>query len=160
MFQTILRARLGLWLSLLLLGLTLKIGLAQELSPNPQPDPLDTELSAAWTQQVLPVIKQHCGECHMDGANEAGVNLGDYSTLEKIRSHESTWEQIRGVIRADAMPPPESSKMTPQERAIVTRWIERTLHEVDCNHRPPTPHVTVRRLNQFEYDNTIQHVTF
>jgi len=158
MFQTILRARLGLWLLILLLGLTLKIGLAQELSPSPQPDPLDTELGAAWTQQVLPVIKQHCGECHMDGANEAGVNLGDYSTLEKIRSHESTWEQIRGVIRADAMPPPESSKMTPQERAIVTRWIERTLHEVDCNHRPPTPHVTVRRLNQFEYDNTIRDI--
>jgi mono/diheme cytochrome c family protein len=158
MFQTILRARFGLWLLILLLGLTLKIGLAQELSPNPQPDPLDTELGAAWTQQILPVIKQHCGECHMDGANEAGVNLGDYSTLEKIRSHESTWEQIRGVIRADAMPPPESSKMTPQERAIVTRWIERTLHEVDCNHRPPTPHVTVRRLNQFEYDNTIRDI--
>lgn len=158
MFQTILRTRLGLWLLIPLLGLSLKIGLAQELSPSPQPDPLDTELSAAWTQQVLPVIKQHCGECHMDGANEAGVNLGDYSTLEKIRSHESTWEQIRGVIRADAMPPPESSKMTPQERAIVTRWIERTLHEVDCNHRPPTPHVTVRRLNQFEYDNTIRDI--
>jgi mono/diheme cytochrome c family protein len=158
MFQTILRTRLGLWLLIPLLGLTLKIGLAQEFSPSPQPDPLDTELSAAWTQQVLPVIKQHCGECHMDGANEAGVNLGDYSTLEKIRSHESTWEQIRGVIRAEAMPPPESSKMTPQERAIVTRWIERTLHEVDCNHRPPTPHVTVRRLNQFEYDNTIRDI--
>ena len=158
MFQTILRTRLGLWLLIPLLGLTLKIGLAQEFSPSPQPDPLDTELSAAWTQQVLPVIKQHCGECHMDGANEAGVNLGDYSTLEKIRSHESTWEQIRGVIRAEAMPPPESSKMTSQERAIVTLWIERTLHEVDCNHRPPTPHVTVRRLNQFEYDNTIRDI--
>jgi hypothetical protein len=94
----------------------------------------------------------------MEGANEAGVNLGDYSTLEKIRSHESTWEQIRGVIRAEAMPPPESSKMTSQERALVAQWIDRALHEVDCNHRPATPHVTVRRLNQFEYDNTIRDI--
>jgi len=121
-------------------------------------DPLDTELTGIWTDQVLPVMKKHCGECHMDGANEAGVNLGDYSNLEKIRSHESTWEQIRGVIRADAMPPPESSKMTTEERLIVVKWIERTLHEVDCNHRPATPHVTLRRLNQFEYDNTIRDI--
>jgi mono/diheme cytochrome c family protein len=155
MNQNVLRSILGLWISLLSIP-----AFAQNPATvgDPALDPLDTELNDAWVGQVLPVMKKHCGECHMDGANEAGVNLGDYSTLEKIRSHESTWEQIRGVIRADAMPPPESSKMTMEERSLVTRWIERTLHEVDCTHRPPTPHVTVRRLNQFEYDNTIRDI--
>jgi mono/diheme cytochrome c family protein len=155
MNQNVLRSVLGLWISLLSIP-----AFAQNPATvgDPALDPLDTELNEAWVGQVLPVMKKHCGECHMDGANEAGVNLGDYSTLEKIRSHESTWEQIRGVIRADAMPPPESSKMTMEERSLVTRWIERTLHEVDCTHRPPTPHVTVRRLNQFEYDNTIRDI--
>jgi mono/diheme cytochrome c family protein len=155
MNQNVLRSVLGLWISLLSIPT-----FAQNPATvgDPVLDPLDTELNEAWVGQVLPVMKKHCGECHMDGANEAGVNLGDYSTLEKIRSHDSTWEQIRGVIRADAMPPPESSKMTMEERSLVTRWIERTLHEVDCTHRPPTPHVTVRRLNQFEYDNTIRDI--
>ena len=155
MNQNVLRSILGLWIFLLSIP-----AFAQNPATVSDPvlDPLDTELNDAWVGQVLPVMKKHCGECHMDGANEAGVNLGDYSTLEKIRSHESTWEQIRGVIRADAMPPPESSKMTMEERSLVTRWIERTLHEVDCTHRPPTPHVTVRRLNQFEYDNTIRDI--
>lgn len=155
MNQNVLRPILGLCISLLSIP-----AFAQNPATVSDPvlDPLDTELNDAWAGQVLPVMKKHCGECHMDGANEAGVNLGDYSTLEKIRSHESTWEQIRGVIRADAMPPPESSKMTMEERSLVTRWIERTLHEVDCTHRPPTPHVTVRRLNQFEYDNTIRDI--
>ena len=155
MNQNVLRSILGLWIFLLSIP-----AFAQNpaTASDPVLDPLDTELNDAWVGQVLPVMKKHCGECHMDGANEAGVNLGDYSTLEKIRSHESTWEQIRGVIRADAMPPPDSSKMTMEERSLVTRWIERTLHEVDCTHRPPTPHVTVRRLNQFEYDNTIRDI--
>ena len=155
MHQNVLRSILGLWIFLLSIP-----AFAQNPATVSDPvlDPLDTELNDAWVGQVLPVMKKHCGECHMDGANEAGVNLGDYSTLEKIRSHESTWEQIRGVIRADAMPPPDSSKMTMEERSLVTRWIERTLHEVDCTHRPPTPHVTVRRLNQFEYDNTIRDI--
>lgn len=152
MMRTLPSPLFGLWI--LILSIT---ALAQQ-SPEPASDPLDAELNQLWTAQVLPVMKKHCGECHMDGANEAGVNLGDYATLEKIRSHESTWEQIRGVIRADAMPPPETSKMTPEERSIVVGWIQRTLHEVDCNHRPATPHVTLRRLNQFEYDNSIRDI--
>lgn len=131
--------------------------------PIPQPpqaiaptlDKLDAELTQQWTGQILPILDKHCGECHLRGANEAGVNLGDYETLEKIRAHESTWEQIRGVVRAEAMPPPENSTMTAADRELVTRWIERALHEVDCECRPETPKVTVRRLNQFEYDNTI-----
>jgi len=142
----------------IVLRLLLGLGLMLQSPLAMCQDPLDAELTSLWAEKVLPVMKTHCGQCHMDGANEAGVNLGDYSTLEKIRSHESTWEQIRGVIRAEAMPPAESSKMSTQERALVTQWIERTLHEVDCNHRPTTPHVTVRRLNQFEYDNTIRDV--
>ena len=148
----------GAWICLLVCLLAHQMLLAQtpETAPHGELDPLDAELTEAWTSSVLPAMKKHCGECHMDGANEAGVNLGDYSTLEKIRSHESTWEQIRGVIRAEAMPPPETSTMSPEERLLLTRWIERTLHEVDCNHRPATPSVTIRRLNQFEYDNTIR----
>lgn len=121
----------------------------------PAIDKLDSELSQEWTGTILPILDKHCGECHLRGANEAGVNLGDYETLEKIRAHESTWEQIRGVVRAEAMPPPESSTMTIEERQLITRWIERALHEVDCECRPELPKVTIRRLNQFEYDNTI-----
>ena len=148
----------GAWICLLACLWTHQLLLAQTppVATHGELDPLDAELTEAWTSSVLPAMKKHCGECHMDGANEAGVNLGDYSTLEKIRSHESTWEQIRGVIRAEAMPPPETSTMSPEERLLLTRWIERTLHEVDCNHRPAIPNVTIRRLNQFEYDNTIR----
>jgi len=69
---------------------------------------LDDRISMEWTEVIRPLLKEHCGECHMQSSNEGGVNLDDYQDLDKIRQHASTWEQIRGVIRADAMPPPES----------------------------------------------------
>lgn len=116
----------------------------------------DRAITAEWTEVVRPVLLKHCGECHMNGGNEGGVGFDDYDSLDKIRAHESTWEQIRGVIRAEAMPPPESATITPEERKVLTLWIERALHEVDCGCRPVPPSVTVRRLNQFEYDNTIR----
>jgi mono/diheme cytochrome c family protein len=122
----------------------------------PDADPLDQELSNAWRDEIKPLLVRHCGECHMGDADEGGVALNDYDSLSKIRDHENTWEQIRGVIRAEAMPPPESAEITAQERATLTQWIERALHEVDCGCRPPVPPVTLRRLNQTEYDTTIR----
>ena len=100
-------------------------------------------------------MKEHCGECHMQDSNEGGVNLDDYQDLDKIRQHASTWEQIRGVIRADAMPPPDSTKLKVTDREKLTAWVQSALHDVDCGCATPVPKVTLRRLNQVEYDNTI-----
>ena len=113
-----------------------------------QESPLDTRLAQEWAEVVRPILREHCGECHMQTSNEGGVNLEDYQDLDKIRQHASTWEQIRGVIRADAMPPPESStlKMADREKLIV--WVQSALHDVDCGCAPPPPKVTLRRLNQ------------
>ena len=121
-----------------------------------QESSLDGRLAQEWSEVVRPIMKEHCGECHMQSSNEGGVNLEDYQDLEKIRQHASTWEQIRGVIRADAMPPPESSTLKAAERDKLTTWMQSALHDVDCGCVSPTPKVTLRRLNQVEYDNTIQ----
>ena len=117
---------------------------------------LDERLEKALEAEVIPLLKTHCGSCHMEGENEAGVSFDDYTTIDKIRQHTSTWEQIRGVVRAEAMPPPDSSNMTGEERKKLSDCIQSILHDVDCQCEFPTPVVTIRRLNQKEYDNTIQ----
>ena len=96
-----------------------------------QESSLDGRLAQEWSEVVRPIMKEHCGECHMQSSNEGGVNLEDYQDLEKIRQHASTWEQIRGVMRADAMPPPESSTLKAADRDKLTGWIQSALHEVD-----------------------------
>lgn len=132
---------------------------AQEAA-QPQPaaagDDLDTRLNREFSDEMRKLLVTHCGDCHMGDANEAGVNFEDYTSIDKIREHASTWEQVRGVVRADAMPPPEDSKMTPEERKKLVDWIQRALHETDCNCEIKTPPVTLRRLNQVEYDNTVR----
>ncbi|XZE20589.1 DUF1592 domain-containing protein [Pirellulaceae bacterium SH449] len=117
---------------------------------------LDERLQREFTEVIRPLLKTHCGDCHMGGANEAGVNLEDYATIERIREHESSWEQVRGVIRADAMPPPEDSELSVEDRTRLVDWIESALHEIDCDCEIPTPSVTLRRLNRVEYDNTVR----
>ncbi len=129
---------------------------AAELPSSVVVSPLDVDLDKRWRDTIQPKLLEHCGDCHMQGATEGGVAFDDYDSLEKIRSHESTWEQIRGVIRAEAMPPPDSASIAAEDRKILTDWIESALHDVDCGCSPALPEVTLRRLNQFEYDNTIR----
>ena len=123
---------------------------------NASQESLDERLQREFTEEIRPILKTHCGDCHMGGANEAGVNLEDYASIDRIREHESSWEQVRGVIRADAMPPPEDSKLEAADRARLANWIDSALHEIDCNCEIPTPTVTLRRLNRIEYDNTVR----
>ena len=123
---------------------------------NAAQETLDERLQREFNEVVRPLLKTHCGDCHMGGANEAGVNLEDYVSIDRIRDHESSWEQVRGVIRADAMPPPEESQLGTDDRSRLVNWIDSALHEIDCNCEIPTPSVTLRRLNRVEYDNTIR----
>jgi len=116
---------------------------------------LDDRLGNEWTTDIQPLMNRYCGDCHMQSGNEGGVNFDDYKDLERIRQHASTWEQIRGVVRAEAMPPPEETKLTPEHKLKLTTWIQAVLHDVDCNCAPPPSPITLRRLNQVEYDNTI-----
>lgn len=117
---------------------------------------LDKQLREQWSTSIRPLIEKHCGTCHMKGSNEGGVNFDDYSDLEKIRQHASTWEQIRGVIRAEAMPPPDEPKLPDETKSKLVEWIRSSLHDVDCHCAPDPAPVTLRRLNQLEYDNTIR----
>jgi mono/diheme cytochrome c family protein len=117
---------------------------------------LDARLSQSFQETIRPILKTHCGDCHMGDANEAGVNFEVYQDLNKIREHSSSWEQIRGVIQADAMPPPESSELKAEDRQTLVSWIRSALHDIECDCEVPVPPVTLRRLNRVEYDNTIR----
>ncbi len=118
---------------------------------------LDTALSLEFNVRVRPLLKKYCFECHEGDSAEAATDIAMYRQLSKIRESDSQWQQIRGLVRIGAMPPPDHSEQpTEKERQLVSDWIDRALTEVDCNEPNPLPPVTVRRLNRFEYDNTLR----
>jgi Protein of unknown function (DUF1592)/Protein of unknown function (DUF1588)/Protein of unknown function (DUF1587)/Protein of unknown function (DUF1585)/Protein of unknown function (DUF1595)/Planctomycete cytochrome C len=118
---------------------------------------LDTALNQEFNFRVRPLLKKYCFECHEGDSAEASTDIATFRHLSKIRESESQWQQIRGLVRIGAMPPPDHSvQPTEKERQLVSNWIERALTEIDCNEPNPLPPVTVRRLNRSEYDNTIR----
>src|SRR5688572_9022348 len=53
------------------------------------------------------------------------------------------------------MPPEKKPQPTPEERELITDWIQSEIFKCDCDH-PDPGRVTIRRLNRAEYNNTIR----
>ncbi|MDZ4849822.1 MAG: DUF1592 domain-containing protein [Pirellulaceae bacterium] len=118
---------------------------------------LDHELTQQFDADIKPLLKRYCFECHQGESAESSVDLSKNKSLDKVRLNPSQWEQVRGLVRIGAMPPPDAElQPTEAERQIISQWVYRALNEFDCNESNPPAPITVRRLNSIEYDNTIR----
>lgn len=128
---------------------------AGEVSKKPQRPNAATD--EAYTQHVQPLLKKYCHDCHADGVDEAGLALDKFPTADSVLSSRKQWNRVLQMVKAGAMPPGEhETQPTMEERDQLVTWIDDKLHWVDCSLPPDPGHVTLRRLNRAEYNNTIR----
>ncbi|QDT17655.1 DUF1592 domain-containing protein [Alienimonas californiensis] len=101
-------------------------------------------------------LKTHCLDCHGPDYAEADVDFGSVASADDVRENREEWERILAILKVGAMPPSEMEQPSAEERAAAVDWIDRVLHEVDCQVDNDPGRVTVRRLNRTEYDNTVR----
>ncbi len=110
-----------------------------------------------WNEKLKPFFKKHCVDCHSGEEAEAGIDLSivdEHTPLEKQRPR---WNQIRGLVEIGAMPPPDYKDLPSMElREEIADWINRRINTVDCGLVTDPGRVTMRRLNNKEYDNTVR----
>ncbi len=116
----------------------------------------DAALAEEWQAKILPILSDHCFDCHGPETQEASVNFSTFTDLASIRSQSALWDQVGGLVKLGAMPPPDTDTLDEDTRERIASWVENTLHRVDCGVVQPPGHVTLRRLNNFEYDNTVR----
>ncbi len=101
-----------------------------------------------FRESVLPFLAKNCLTCHSDKVKTANLSL------EHPGSSRSVWEKVLDKVSSGRMPPPGSPSPARAEVARLIAWIEASL---DRPHEPPEPtHVTLRRLNRVEYNNTVR----
>ena len=133
------------------------VAFSVEVDPTAIPQMSDDSLQSEFDERVVSLLREHCFDCHSGSESEAGVDLTAYTSLEQIRGSESVWEQIRGLVRIGAMPPPEQGYDPSQEdRDAIAVWVQNALHYVDCSECQTPPPITIARLNAVQYDNTIR----
>src|SRR5947207_10024776 len=109
---------------------------------------------AAFQTRIKPVLGKYCFGCH--GEKKKGdLDLRVYTDESSVLRDRKTFAKVMKNLEAHEMPPEKKPQPTPEEREIITAWIQAEVFKCDCDH-PDPGRVTIRRLNRAEYNNTIR----
>jgi hypothetical protein len=129
---------------------------AQELVTPEQANPEQASL-AFWKGELQPFLQKYCYDCHTGESAEAGIDFKSYESHELLIAERPRWNQVRGMIEIGAMPPPDYDQLPSMEqREKIAQWIDRQINTVDCQAEADPGRVTMRRLNNVEYDNSLR----
>src|SRR6266702_4348823 len=109
---------------------------------------------AAFQTRIKPVLGKYCFGCH--GERKKGdLDLRVYTDEASVLRDRKTFAKVVKNLQAHEMPPEKKPQPTPEERELITAWIQSEIFKCDCDH-PDPGRVTIRRLNRAEYNNTIR----
>lgn len=106
------------------------------------------------TSGIQNFVKKYCGECHNSERKRGGVVLTGPLTSAQIVANASRWQSAMKQIQTKQMPPEGMPQPSAAERTKVLLALEEVM-KGDCA-TAEAGHVTLRRLNRAEYNNTIR----
>lgn len=124
----------------------------QTVIVKPKAKPLDD--NALFKRDVLPLINQFCGDCHIK-KSKGGIALKGFNSADSLKQDLKLWDQVLANVHSGAMPPEGSPQPTKAQRDKMTAWLESTLSKAQCE-IPDPGRVTLHRLNRSEYNNSIR----
>ncbi|MDB5385139.1 MAG: Protein of unknown function (DUF1587)/Protein of unknown function (DUF1592)/Protein of unknown [Planctomycetaceae bacterium] len=111
----------------------------------------------SFDADIQPLMKKYCYDCHGEKKQRANLNLEKYASEQSILEGRKVWEQVANMIRSREMPPQKRpTQPTQEERDKLYNWINDIASKIDCTGPRDPGRVTIRRLNRFEYNNTIR----
>jgi len=130
------------------------IGFAVTLASADQPENV-REIQRQFTQQIRPMIQQHCGDCHWGDNADADLNLEPFESIDQLLEGRGKWKKVLLRVAAKEMPPQDVDPMPDDQHQQLMTWLDRLMDSVDCSVIDPG-RVTIRRLNRVEYRNTVK----
>ena len=98
---------------------------------------------------MQPFLSKNCYSCHNSKLKTADLDLEAEKTGE-------VWSRVLEKIRNGEMPPKGLPRPDAAQAAAVTKWIEGELQRQEKAMKPDAGHITARRLNRAEYNNTVR----
>jgi hypothetical protein len=111
---------------------------------------------ADFQSTIQPFLTKNCVMCHNGKLKSGELDLQYHSAAERVLKDRNVWEMVVQKIRTGEMPPKGLPKPKPDEIERVTGRIESEFDRIDREATPDPGRVTTRRLNRYEYNNTIR----
>ena len=100
-------------------------------------------------------VSQYCTQCHGEEKQKADRRFDMLSlSIEDFREQEM-WQEIVDQLNLGEMPPEDESQPSEAERLAVIEMITNGIAEAREKFSGVSNHTVLRRLNKFEYTNTI-----
>lgn len=116
-------------------------------------------LKREYTEQVLPLVRRYCLDCHSTKAKEGELDLEQHADWETLRANAVVWQHVRQMLADGEMPPEDSPQPTAKERQLLQSWTDRFLRAQALSEAGDPGPVVLRRLNNAEYTYTITDLT-
>jgi hypothetical protein len=104
-----------------------------------------------FRQDLQPFLKQNCYDCHANGAEEGGLDLGQLGNDLSDPATFAKWERLYDRVRTAEMPPEDALQPSDSER---TEFLDLLKQPLVAAHTK-TKGTVLRRLNRREYQNTM-----
>ena len=114
------------------------------------------QLEAIYREKLIPLLRTYCWDCHGD---DEEVTLSDANSVTDLRSNREVWVRALAQIRNGTMPPADGPELDPELRIQFGEMLSEVATSVDCVQDPNAGKVAMRRLNRFEYRNTVRDLT-
>src|SRR4051794_21821480 len=131
-----------------------------EAAPSAAPAQADAAVTvpasdspAAFIQTFL---KANCLECHGEKVQKGDLALHTYKDEKSILKDHEVWEDVLEQVRKGEMPPKKKPRPPAAEREKFTKSVDGIFEQAMRGRKSDPGHVTIRRLNRAEYNNTIR----
>lgn len=125
-------------------------------------------LLAAWlplTVDAAPLpaatkafLQKHGYECHDADTQKGKLRLDNLVTDFASPATAATWGKVFSQLEKRQMPPKKQPQPSDAERQPVLDWLSRELRLAIAARQNAEGRVALRRLNRFEYQNTVQNL--
>ena len=105
------------------------------------------------------VLSAKCYECHNPEKSKGDIDLKRLAADPKVAEEFEIWADVKDTIENGDMPPRKAKQLAPEEKGALLGWVAGALELLaEAKSGDPGP-VTMRRLTNAEYDNTIRDLT-
>ncbi len=113
-----------------------------------------------FTSKIQPFLKTYCIDCHGGAEPEGKLDLGSLQSRQSISDRFNVWKEIERRVASGNMPPKEAAAFPSEnDRKNVAELIQKTRREETIRFAGDPGVVSVRRLSNAEYNNTLRDLT-
>ncbi|MBC7966941.1 MAG: DUF1587 domain-containing protein, partial [Fuerstia sp.] len=117
-------------------------------------------LQGEYEESQAAVLQKYCLKCHSAAEKQGELDLEQFHSVADMRGNVVPWQRVVEMLDDGEMPPKDAElQPTRAEHTALRNWVRSVLDaDAKANAGDPGP-VVLRRLNNAEFNYTIQDLT-